>query len=58
MLNLIFVFGHVKYARDNSFQQGFGVNAAKPTDLHEVFSYPITSLPLSVSSPNIQKISH
>ena len=51
MLKLIFAFDHSKYARYNSFQQVFGVNAAKPNDLHEVFSYPITLL--SVSSPAI-----
>ena len=24
----------------------------KPTDLHEAFSYPITSLPISIASPD------
>ena len=52
MLKLIFAFDHIKYARYNSFQQEFGVIAAKPTDLHEAFSYPITSLPLSIASPD------
>ena len=51
MLKLIFTFDHSKYAHYNSFQQVFGVNAAKPNDLHEVFSYPIALL--SVSSPSI-----
>ena len=51
MLKLIFTFDHIKYARYNSFQHAFGVIAAKPTDLHEAFSYPITSLPLSIASP-------
>ena len=52
MLKFIFTFDHIKYARYNSFQQAFGVTAAKPTDLHEAFSYPTTSLPLSIASPN------
>ena len=33
-------------------KQVFGVLAAKPADLHETFSYPITSLPLSIVSPD------
>ena len=47
---LIFAFDHIKYACYNSFQQAFGVVLAKPTDLHETFSYPMTSLPLSIAS--------
>ena len=33
-------------------KQTFGVIAAKLNDLHEAFSYPITSLPLSIASPD------
>ena len=33
-------------------KQAFGVIAAKPTDLHEPFPYPITSLPQSIASPD------
>ena len=32
-------------------KQTFGVIAAKLNDLHEAFSYPSTSLPLSIGSP-------
>ena len=46
MLKLIFAFDHIKFNRYNSFQQGFGVIVAKPTDLHDAFSYPIASIPL------------
>ena len=52
MLKFIFTFDHIMYARYNSFQQAFGVIATKPTDLHEAFSYPTTSLPVSIASPN------
>ena len=52
MLKLVCAFDLIKYARYNSFQQVFGVTAAKPTDLHKAFSYPITSLPLSIASPD------
>ena len=52
MLELIFEFDDIKHACYNSFQQAFGVIAAKPTDSHEAFSYPILSLPLSITSPD------
>ena len=38
VLKLIFAFDLIKFNRYNSFQQGFGVVAAKPTDLHDAFS--------------------
>ena len=36
----------------NSFQTAFNIIAAKSTDLHEIFSYPIISLPLIIASPD------
>ena len=47
MLKHIFAFDHIKYACYNSFQEAFGFIAAKPTDLHEAFSYPIIHLLIS-----------
>ena len=41
-----------KKERKKEDKQAFGVIAAKPTDLHEAFSYRITSLPLSIASPD------
>ena len=33
-------------------KQAFGVITAKPADLHEAFSYTVTSLPLCIASPD------
>ena len=33
-------------------KQALGVIAAKPADLHEAFSYPVTSLSLSIACPD------
>ena len=43
-----------KISKKNKIEdkQAFSVIAAKPTDLHEAFPYPITSLPLSTASPD------
>ena len=50
ILNLILALDHIKYARYNSFQQEFGV--LHEANLHEAFSYPITSLPICIASPD------
>ena len=33
-------------------KQALGIIAAKPADLHEAFSYPVTSLSLSIACPD------